>query len=115
MELLECADQVKERAPPAIEAPDDDGIDFAATGGPEQLLALRAGFRSRADFLFLDDDLPAAAFRVGSHRGELHRQGLLVVCGDPGVEPDLQRSYAWAHSGSGQKPVRNRYRKRPCF
>src|ERR1035441_8682598 len=79
MKLLERSNQVEERAPPAIEAPDDDGIDLPPARSLQDLLSLRASLGAGADLLFLESHFQATALGIGAHRRELHRQGLLVV------------------------------------
>jgi hypothetical protein len=42
MKLLKCRNQVEQRAPPTVEAPDDNGIELPPARGLQNLLSLRA-------------------------------------------------------------------------
>src|ERR1035438_9202090 len=115
VELSQRPNQVEERAPPAIEAPDEDSIEFPPARRLQHFLSLRASLGAGADLLFLESHFPATALGVGAHRRELHRQGLLVVGRDTGIEPDLEHRRTEPLSGYGQKPLRNCHYKNPCF
>ncbi len=100
-ELLQRADEIKQRAPPAIEPPHEDGVDLASPCGVHHRLALRSVLGAGADFTHRHGDAPAAAFGVRAQRRQLGGQRLLVVRRDASVQPDAKRN------GSGQKPLRN--------
>jgi hypothetical protein len=101
IEFLQGADEVEQRPPPTIEPPDHNDIELAAAGRFEHRLALWPHIGAGADVAHLHADAPATLLGVGAHRAQLHRQRLLIVGGDAGVEPRPQRF------GPGQKPSVN--------
>ena len=95
MQLVQGPDEVGQGPAPAIQAPDDNGIDVAASRRLHQGLALPALTASRADLLDEDRDLPGALLHVRFHGLALQRQRLLILRGHSGIEPDPPLVVSW--------------------
>jgi hypothetical protein len=78
-QFLQRAEQVSDRAAPAIQAPDQHGIDLAAARGFQQFLASFALCRARTHLFYLHDDGPTPTRGVLPQGAILHRESLLIV------------------------------------
>jgi len=87
LEFLERADEVREGAPPAIQAPDDDGIDGPSACRLHEDLALPALMRTRTDLLNGEDNSSTALCGIGRHGVPLEREGLLFLGRDTRIQP----------------------------
>jgi len=87
LEFLERADEVSEGAPPAIQAPDDDGIDGPSACRLHEDLALPALMRTRTDLLNGEDNSATALCGIGRHGVPLEREGLLFLGRDTRIQP----------------------------
>ena len=70
-EFLKGHDQIGHGPSPAIQAPNDDDINVAATSGIEHLLPQLTHRSTGADFFHIDGNGPAASGGVVAHRTAL--------------------------------------------
>src|SRR5579863_251576 len=92
LQFLERGQQIGYRSAPAIEPPDQHHVDLAPPSRFDQLLPHLPLRGAGADFLHLHGDGPAPSGCILAHGPILHRQGLLIVRGDTGVEPGAEHS-----------------------
>ena len=107
LQFLKRRQQVCYRSAPAVEAPDQDDIDFAAARSLDQLLTGLPPHRSGANLTNLQGDRPAAPGNILPQSAYLHGQSLLIVSGDAGVQPRAK------HFRGPASPGRKRYRILP--
>ena len=88
LQFLERRNQIRHGPAPAIQAPHQHDIDFAAARSSEQLFAQFALRRAGADLFDLHDDGPASLGGVFAHGADLQRQRLLIVRGNAGIKAD---------------------------
>ena len=90
LQFLERRQQIRHRPAPAIQSPHQHDIDLAAACGLQQFLASFSLGRAGADLTDLHGDGPAAPGGILAHGADLHRQRLLIVRGNAGVEADAE-------------------------
>jgi hypothetical protein len=76
--------------PQRVQPPHQDDIDLPATCGLQQLFAGLPSRRAGANLTNLHDYCPAAPGGILAHGAILHRQRLLVVCGNTGIQANSQ-------------------------
>ena len=94
-QLLQRIHEIDQRASPAVEPPHNHKINFPPSGCHQEFFPFLSECRSRTDILYLDIDRPAPLPRVIAHGGELHRQRLLVMSGNSGVETCARLVSPW--------------------
>ena len=104
VKLLQGGNEVQKRSPPSVQTPDHNGIELATSSYFEDFLPLRSRLGTGADFFDFRGDRPATSLGVGAHGRELHRQSLLIMGGDSGVETDPERRPRLRLT-PGQKPL----------
>jgi hypothetical protein len=86
LQFLERRKEICNRPPPAIQPPHQHDINLPAAGGLQQLLAQFSLCRPGIYFADLHGDAPAAPGGILTHRPVLHRESLLVIRGNTGIE-----------------------------
>ena len=104
LQFLEGRQQVRDRPAPAIQPPDQHHVDLAAARGLQQFLPPLPLGSARADFFDLQSDRPTPAGGVFPQGAGLHRDGLLILGRNAGVEA-RPRTVFWPVEGGGQKPL----------
>lgn len=89
-QFLQRQDEIGQRAAPAVQPPDDDRIQFASADGSKEVFPLGSLNCTRSYFSHFRNDLPSSASGIFTHRFDLQRQSLLVVCGNTRVDRYLK-------------------------
>ena len=90
-EIMECRHEIDQRAPPAIELPDENDIEPPLSSRFEHFLALGAvALGPRGNLFERFSDHPAASSGVLAHALYLYREGLLIMGGYTSIEGSLQ-------------------------
>jgi len=86
LQFLQCGEQVRDRPAPAIQSPHQHQVDLPAASGFQESLA---GFSARGPGVHLANlhsNRPTAPGGILPHGAALHRQGLLVIGGNTGIQ-----------------------------
>jgi hypothetical protein len=86
LQFLERRQQICDGPAPAIQSPDQHQVDFPATGGFQQFLAGFSFRRARVYLADLQSNRPAAPRGILPHGPVLHRQRLLIIRRDTGIQ-----------------------------
>ena len=86
LQFLERRNQIRHRPAPAIQAPNQNHIDFTAACGSDQGCASFPLRRAGADLFYLRDDGPSALGCVFAHGADLQGKCLLIVGGNASVK-----------------------------
>jgi len=132
LQFLQCGEQVRDRPAPAIQSPHQHQVDLPAASGFQESLA---GFSARGPGVHLANlhsNRPTAPGGILPHGAALHRQGLLVIGGNTGIQARsehfcrlpclaknvsrfcLWRSLLYGHFGASPQHDRSRSFFRPC-
>jgi hypothetical protein len=117
-EFLERRHQVGHRSSPAIQAPHQYHVDFAAAGRVQHFLAQRTLGCAGTNLFHLHHNAPASPRGILPHDPALQGKSLLVVGGDTSVEARAARGFPsarWvaknlARIGLGKGPFSGHFR-----
>ena len=90
LQLLKGCQQIRYRPAPAVQPPHQHNIDLATAGGLQQFLASFSLGRTGADLTDIHGNGPAPPGSVLLHGATLHRQRLLIVRGNAGVQASAE-------------------------
>ena len=107
LQFLKGRQQIRYRPAPAVQPPHQHDIDLAAAGGLQQFLTSFSLGRTGADLTDLHGNGPAAPGGILPHGATLHRQRLLIVSGNAGIQASAE------HFRRSSVPGQKRYRILP--
>jgi hypothetical protein len=89
LQFLKCRQQIRYRAAPPIQAPNENDVDLAAACGLQQFLTSFSLGRTGADLTDVHGNGPAPPGSILPHGATLHGQRL-IVRGNAGVQADAE-------------------------